>query len=164
MVSGWQTLDRLIRPDILPGIIEMFQADRLARAAGQSPATVPVVHSDPLVPSSLPSADSFEFFTEWESKLGGKWKNEITLRTLEACRAYDPSLFITRISPTPLLMLIAKKDGVTPTDLALSAYARANEPKQFVLLEGGHFDAYSDPVFSFSIDKQIEFLQENLCK
>jgi len=164
LVSGWETLNRLIRPDILPGMAEMFQGDRLARAAGQAPAMVPVTHSDPLVPSSLPSADSFAFFTKWEAKLEGKWKNEITLRSLEACRGYDPSLFINRISPTPLLMVVAENDGVTPADLALSAYARANEPKQFVILEGGHFDAYDDPVFSFSTDKQIEFLQKTLCK
>jgi len=163
LVSGWETLNRLIRPDILLGMMDMFQGDRLARAAGKAPATIPVVSSDPLVPSSLPSADSFAFYNEWDSKLDGKWQNEITVRTIEACRGYDPSLFINRISPTPLLMLIMDKDGVTPTDLALSAYTRANEPKRFVMLEGGHFEAYSDPVFSISISKQIEFLQQFLC-
>lgn len=116
------------------------------------------------MPSSLPSADAYQFFMEWEPKLQGKWVNEVTVRTLEACRAYDPSLHISRISPTPLLMLIADHDCVTPTDIALSAYARANEPKEYVLLPGGHFDAYVDPVFTYSVSKQIAFLQKTLCK
>lgn len=163
MISGWETLHRLVRPDIMQGLNEMFQGDRLARAAGQKAAVVPVTDSNPLVPSALPSADSFEFFTGWGAKLEGKWKNEVTVRSLEACRAYDPSLFIARIAPTPLLMLVAKNDCVTPTDIALSAFNRASEPKQLVLLEGGHFDAYADPAFAYSTGKQIEFLQQNLC-
>lgn len=162
MVNGWETSNRLIRPDIMPGLDEMWQKDRLARAAGQPAAVVPVSDANPLVPCALPSADSFAFFKEWEPKLEGKWKNEVTIRSLEACRAYDPSTFIARIAPTPLLMIVARKDCVTPTDIALNAYSRANEPKQLVMLDGGHFDAYAGANFTYSVGKQIEFLQHNL--
>jgi len=164
MTSGWETMGRLVRADMLPGLTQMFEVDRLARASGQKAMTVPVCHDNPLVPSSLPSADAYKFFIEWESKLQGKWINEVTVRSLEACRAHNPSLHISRISPTPLLMLIADNDCVTPTDLALSAYNRANEPKEYVLLPCGHFDAYVDPIFSYSIGKQVEFLKKTLCK
>lgn len=163
MVSGWETINRLVRPDILAGLIEMFHADRLARAAGQKAATIPVAHPDPLVPASLPSADAWAFFEEWMPKVKGKWENKVTVRTLEACRAYDPSLFIARISPTPLLMVVAEKDCVTPTDLALSAFARANEPKQLEILRGcTHFEAYKEPFFSEVTAKEIEFLRKTL--
>lgn len=162
MVSGFETLLRLIRPDLIPGINAMFAGDRLARAAGNAAATVPVSDANPLVPSSLPSAEAFAFYTEWESKLEGKWKNEVTVRSLEASRAFDPVSFIERIAPVPLLMVVAREDVTTPVDITLAAYQKAREPKQLVLLPGGHFEVYSGPNFALSSSKQIEFLQENL--
>lgn len=39
MVNGWETMGRLVRPDILPGLVQMFEGDRLARAAGQPAMT-----------------------------------------------------------------------------------------------------------------------------
>jgi len=35
-------------------------------------------------------------------------------------------------------VILAKKDFLVPTDIALAAYARAHEPKSLVFLEGGH--------------------------
>ncbi|HTB68931.1 MAG TPA: rhodanese-like domain-containing protein [Steroidobacteraceae bacterium] len=35
-------------------------------------------------------------------------------------------------------MILAKKDFLIPTDIALTAYGRAHEPKSLVFLEGGH--------------------------
>jgi uncharacterized protein len=55
---------------------------------------------------------------------------------------YEPSAYLERISPTPMLMVVAALDHLTPADLALEAYQRAREPKKLVLLPGGHFDAY----------------------
>lgn len=140
----------------------VFQDDRLARAAGQAAATIPVVDANPLQTSVLPSPDSYEFFSPWEAK--GVWKNEVTVRSVEACRAYDPSHHIAHISPTPLLMLVTTADCVTPTELSLRAYAQALEPKELALLPGGHFEVYKEPVINDSIARQVKFLQENLCK
>ncbi len=39
-------------------------------------------------------------------------------------------------------MSIASHDTITPTNLALSAYERALEPKRLVLLRGDHFVPY----------------------
>jgi fermentation-respiration switch protein FrsA (DUF1100 family) len=50
--------------------------------------------------------------------------------------------YMARISPTPLLMIVADRDEITPTDIALRAFERALEPKQLVLLRGGHYHAY----------------------
>jgi hypothetical protein len=47
-----------------------------------------------------------------------------------------------RVSPTPLLMLVANHDTTSLTDLALQTYEWALEPKRLVMIEGGHFDAY----------------------
>jgi fermentation-respiration switch protein FrsA (DUF1100 family) len=55
---------------------------------------------------------------------------------------YEPGAWIGRVSPTPLLMVVAVEDTITVTDLALTAYERALEPKRLQLIPGGHFDAY----------------------
>src|SRR2546430_2101301 len=57
---------------------------------------------------------------------------------------YAPGDFIERVSPTPLLMIVADHDHIAVTDLALQAYERAFEPKRLVMIKGGHFDPYLD--------------------
>ncbi|MGN5476211.1 hypothetical protein ACTMU2_01840 [Cupriavidus basilensis] len=39
---------------------------------------------------------------------------------LRAC--YEPGAWIARVSPTPLLMIVALQDTITLTDLELAAY------------------------------------------
>jgi fermentation-respiration switch protein FrsA (DUF1100 family) len=60
---------------------------------------------------------------------------------MELFTQHEPGLFAHLISPTPLLMVIAADDRLTPTDLALDAYERAKSPKQLLLLKrAGHFN------------------------
>ena len=54
---------------------------------------------------------------QWRFK---KWRNEITLRSLELYSEYEPGSFIERIAPTPLLMVLGDADVVCPTDLGLA--------------------------------------------
>jgi fermentation-respiration switch protein FrsA (DUF1100 family) len=55
---------------------------------------------------------------------------------------YEPGTYIPWISPTPLLMVVGAGDHLTVVDEALAAYNQALEPKELVILPGGHFDAY----------------------
>jgi len=57
---------------------ELTTTDRIARAAGEKAATIPVVAEDPSTPSALPTPDSYTFFSAWEAK--SAWKNEVTVR------------------------------------------------------------------------------------
>jgi fermentation-respiration switch protein FrsA (DUF1100 family) len=70
------------------------------------------------------------------------WRNEVTVSSIDKFQSYAPEAFISRVSPTPLLMIVAANDTLTPTDLALQSYAEALEPKQLELIEGGHFSVY----------------------
>ncbi|KAH8805246.1 DltD N-terminal domain protein [Xylogone sp. PMI_703] len=160
-VDGWANFNRLVRPDFVPGMNQLFQSDRHARASGKPPATLPVVNEDPLKPSALPTPDSYVFFTGWGKK--STWQNEVTVKSMEAFRAYNPSSHIHHISPTPLLMTIAINDVLTPSDLAFEAYSRALEPKRLGLLSGGHFDGYSGPYFEQNAGTQLQFLKDYLC-
>ncbi|KAI9372870.1 Alpha/Beta hydrolase protein [Aspergillus egyptiacus] len=158
--DGWETLNRLIRPDMVDTVNQAFQDDRLARAAGKPAAMMAVVEKDPLKPSALPTPDSYEFFTSWEAK--SQWKNEVTMKSLEATRSYNPAAYIHHISPTPLLMTVADHDVVVPTDIALQAYSRALEPKKLSLVPGGHFDGYTGKGFEHTVSVQAAFLKDHL--
>jgi len=144
LVSGSANVAELVRVDFRAGFRQMFDDDRAARYRGDPPAMVPVVAEDPLAPSALPTPDSWTWFTETGKTRAPSWKNEVTLRTVEMLGEYEPAAYIGRISPTPLLMVVARQDHLTPVHLAIDAYARAREPKRLVILPGGHFDAYVD--------------------
>ena len=50
---------------------------------------------------------------------------------------YEPGSYISFVSPTPLLLVVALGDHLTVVDEALAAYQRALEPKKLVTLSGG---------------------------
>ena len=73
-----------------------------------------------------------------------RFDHKITLRSTLKAQLYDPGVWIDRVARTPLLMIVASNDTMTPTDIALAAYERAGEPKKLITYEGGHFGAYVD--------------------
>jgi uncharacterized protein len=142
LVSGSRNLKRLVRADMAAPLRAQFDADREARFRGEAPMMVPVVTADPAGVAALPTADSWEWFTATGKTRAPSWRNEVTLRSLEMLSEYEPGSYVERISPTPLLMIIAAQDHLAVADEAFAAYNRALEPKRLVILKGGHFDAY----------------------
>jgi uncharacterized protein len=142
LVSGFRNIQRLMRQDFVAANRAAFDQDRAARHRGEPPAMIPVIDADPMAASVLPTPDSWEWFSETGKGRAPAWSNEVKLRRVELLMEYEPSAYLERISPTPLLMVVAAGDHLTPTDLALEAYQQAREPKKLVLLPGGHFDAY----------------------
>ena len=74
---------------------------------------------------------------------------------------YEPGTWISRVSPTPLLMVVAMRDTITVTDLALAAYERALQPKRLAIIAGGHFDSYLSQ-FEPSSTAALEWFREHL--
>lgn len=142
LISGSRNMRRLIRADMLTPTRALFDADRRQRYAGGAPAMIPVVCEDPLQPCALPTADSWQWMTSTAASRAPAWRNEVTLRSVEMFSEYEPGVYIPAISPTPLLMVVAREDHLTVADEALSAFNQALEPKKLALLPGGHFDAY----------------------
>jgi uncharacterized protein len=159
LVSGSGNIKELVRADFRAGYREMFDADRAARFAGDPPAMVPVVDEDPLAPSALPTPDSFTWFTETAKLRAPSWRNEVTLRTVEMLGEYEPGSYIARISPTPLLMVVAQGDHLAIAGLAIDAYEHAREPKRLEILPGGHFDAYVEGFEGASVPARDWFVQ-----
>lgn len=160
-ISGSMDLRLAIRPDLLPGLFEAFQADRAARYLGANPEMLEVVNEDPKSDCALPGQDSYDFFIGSHLQRAPSWRNEVTLKSIEMLNEYEPGEVIDRISPTPLLMLVAKHDSLTVTDLALKAYEKALQPKQLELLGGGHFDPYLSG-FETSSKLAIDWFKKHL--
>ncbi|MCW7944284.1 acetyl xylan esterase [Streptomyces hygroscopicus] len=161
-ISGRATYANLARVNNLVVGPEIFTADRRARALGKPPVTVPVVGSDPSELVGLPTPDSYEYFTHARAELDPDWPNEVTLRSLDNFYGYEPARYLPDVTPTPLLMIVGREDGLTGGNLAASAYQTASEPKKIVFLPGGHFAAYTGDGFTVASQAARDWFLEHL--
>jgi fermentation-respiration switch protein FrsA (DUF1100 family) len=163
LVSGLANARRLIRADVFAGLRQMFDADRAARYAGKEPGNIQVVwDKEPTEPCALPTEDSHDFFLGPVLDRATTWRNEVTLRSVEMFIEYEPGAYIADIAPTPLMMVVAAKDHLTVVDLALEYFERAREPKELLVLPGGHFEAYVSPAFDQNAPAQLSWFQQHL--
>jgi cephalosporin-C deacetylase-like acetyl esterase len=139
-ISGAEQTRRRVRPEDLAAFHAALLDDERARAAGGPGARRAIVSADPDVPASYRAPDAVAFYLQ--DIPDGVWVNEVTVRSTLAATTYEPGVYVERVSPTPLLMVVATHDTVTLTDTALAAYERALEPKRLVAIPGGHFDPY----------------------
>jgi cephalosporin-C deacetylase-like acetyl esterase len=139
-ISGYEQGLRRIPPEAVAALEEAFAEDERAQFRGEPLRRQMIVSSDPLVPASYRTPDALDFYLQAMPE--GVWENQVTVRSTRAARTYDPGAWISRVSPTPLLVIIALNDTITLTDLALAAYERALQPKSLTLIPGGHFDPY----------------------
>lgn len=141
-ISGRLSGLRRVPMDRVDALTQAFVEDRIHRMKGEPPAMrriVGEISDNPL----YPSGEAREYFTT-ATRDAANWRNEVTLRSMEFARGYEPGIYVPYISPTPLLMIVGLKDSITCTDLQLEAYNRALEPKSLVLLSGGHFAPYEE--------------------
>ncbi|WP_346269081.1 alpha/beta hydrolase [Burkholderia ambifaria] len=162
MISGKETIDRAVRPDHLQAMRATLDEDRMRRFAGEAPGMIPAVSGDPAVPSAMPPADAWEWFSATSQTRAPAWKNEVTLRSIEMLMEYEPGSYVRSISPTPLLVVAAPADHVCVGDLQLAAFDRALEPKKLVMLTGGHFDAYTGPNFDAGCGAAVSWFKQYL--
>ncbi|WP_222348600.1 alpha/beta hydrolase [Rhizobium leguminosarum] len=141
-INGYEQGLRRVSPDALPALEDAFNADERAQQRGEAPRRQAVVSPDSSVPAAYRSQEAIDFYLQPMS--AGYWNNEVTLRSTRAARMNEPSNWTSRVSPTPLLLVVAREDKITVTDVALAAYERALEPKRLVLIPGGHFTPYLD--------------------
>ncbi|MDR3384066.1 alpha/beta hydrolase [Cupriavidus basilensis] len=142
-IDGYAAGQRRMRYDKAQVLQAAFERDREARFAGQSPVTLRMIDANPEAAVAYPGHDSYDYMGT-QARRCPSWVNEVTLRSLELARTYMPGAYIQRIAPTPLLMIVAIGDGLTPADLQQEAYRQAHEPKQLMLLPGGHYSVYTE--------------------
>jgi len=159
-ISGYEQGLRRIPPDAVVGLEQAFAEDERAQARGEPPRCQALVSADPATPASYRAREAIDFFLQPLPE-GTNWENTVTVRSTRAARMYEPGVWIDRVSPTPLLMVVALNDTVTVADLALGAYERALEPKRLELVRGGHFDPYLSS-FSESSEAALAWFRRHL--
>jgi fermentation-respiration switch protein FrsA (DUF1100 family) len=147
-ISGhWSGLRR-VPMDKVADLTKAFNEDRARRMQGEPPAMRPLV-GDPAEMPIYPHPEVRDWFLR-SAKHAPSWRNEVTFRSMELARAYEPGAYISFISPIPLLMILGRVDVITCIDLQLEAFNKALEPKKLFLLEGGHFSCYEEEFDSAS--------------
>ncbi len=119
-------------------LLDAIDADRRSRFLGAEPE-----YARRQVEPGTETAGFFATLTDADKK---NWKGRLTLRSYEPNVASSAQPFMAMISPTPLLMVLAERDVITPLPGQLDAYAAAHEPKALRWLDGRHYDVYSPPL------------------
>ena len=161
-VSGSAAFKEFIRIDQWAALDAAFAGDRQARMGGAEPAMLPVVTADLMGNAALPTRDAYDWCTTTAEDRAPAWRNEVTLRTMEFLRGYEPGRWIPLVAPTPLLMIVAPHDRVADGQLATEAYGTALQPKKLVLIPGGHFDAYTGDGFAVASEAARDWFVEHL--
>jgi hypothetical protein len=139
-ISGYEQGLRRVAPDAVAALEAEFADDERAQARGEPPRYQAIVSVDPAESAAYRAPEAIDFYLQ--SVPAGTFVNRVTVRSTRAARMYEPGAWISRVSPTPLLMVVARQDTITLTDVALGAYERALEPKRLELIPGGHFHPY----------------------
>ena len=137
-----KTLDLSATPEGIRELHALLDRERRSLAAGNPSTLIPVCTPDPAKPASSAGRRSFAYFNSFVEAGRAVWPNQFTVRSLELRLEYDALGVIDHVSPTPLLMIVADNDEITPTRLALEAYERALQPKRLVLMQGDHYEPY----------------------
>lgn len=158
-ISGYEQGLRRVAPEFVASMEETFANDERGEARGEAPMRQAVVSDDPAVPAAYRTQDALAFYQQ--PVPDGTWDNSVTVRSTRAARMYEPGVWVSRVSPTPLLMVVASHDTITVTDLALAAYEKALQPKRLAMIPGGHFDAYQQ-YFPEASRAAVEWFREHL--
>lgn len=134
-ISGHANSLRRHSPAEYAALAPRFAQDRLRRARGETPEMVPAFST---------ASDTYRRTMSRPEEDREGWINEITLRSLELYDEYEPGMWIDRVSPRPLLMIVPTGDQLTPAEDALAAYGRALEPKRLVTVPGDHYAVYEE--------------------
>jgi fermentation-respiration switch protein FrsA (DUF1100 family) len=132
-ISGRRNLRSRQSADDYRAMQQEWVVDRQRRLAGDTSAV-----------ARAGSADTRAFVARNEPQYFERYRNEVTLRTYEWYSNYEPGRLVSRIAPTPLLMIVCDADRTTPTEDSLWAYSQAHEPKRLVILPGGHYAVYDE--------------------
>lgn len=158
-ISGYEQGLRRIAPELIDGLENAFSEGDRQRARGEPLRHQAIVSGDMSVPAAYRAQDAIDFYLQ--PVPDGIWDNTITMRSTRAARMYEPGPWLPRVSPTPILLVVALKDTITVTDLALAAYERALAPKKLVTIPGGHFAPYLE-AFDVASSAAVNWFREHL--
>jgi len=157
--GGFDAMRNNLGFDGIKRVMDYYYADRKRRQqTGRSDYLAVVAPQG--TPCALPTIDSLEWFTR---DSGPTWQNMVTIESMEKNMEYDTALVLGRVSPTPLLVLLAEKDSLIPYTVAKAFFEKAPEPKKIISFHCGHFDVYAtEPWFTQASNVELEWFKKYL--
>ena len=161
-VNGHKNIQQFLRLSEIPDFMKMLDDDRLRRMNGEPSQYLKTATDNPDEPCAFPGLRTYNYFHKYVKEVPDcRWENKVTIRSLEYLLDYDVTGYMTRISPTPLLMIVSNNDSATPTDLALEMYDLARDPKELFIVKADHYASYLEG-FESSSGAARDFFVRNL--
>lgn len=159
-ISGPRAAARRTSGSQLAEFERLVKKDLRNRGCGGEPMRIPVTSTDPARLCALPGVLSHDFFHGTRA-FAPNWEDAVTLQSVVMARSYEPGLAVPMISPTPVMMILATDDHLTPPDLAIETFQKLSGAKAVEMIDGHHFDPYLGQ-FAICSSKACAWFQEHL--
>ncbi|KAI0194580.1 DltD N-terminal domain protein [Astrocystis sublimbata] len=151
--------------DIPPRVLSKAIEDRESILAGNAPTRVPMVTAQGVNPAGVSGVGSEEqhLIAEAAEKIPS-FEPTTTLQTYYNIRLWSPFHLIPLISPTPVLIVSAENDTLSPPSRQTECYYEPLQgPKEHYLIPGrGHINALEGDTFGPAMDAQVDFIRRYL--
>jgi len=144
------------------GFRAMAVHERLRRATDGGEVYIPNAAPPGAGPAMQVDQETYDWLMQAQTTVAPSWRNEVAVSSFEAILEHAPAKSIERVSPRPLLMILATEDKWTPPELIRDAYARAGEPKRLLEIAGGHYAVYHGEGAELSGAAATEWFSEHL--
>ena len=131
LISGSKTFDNWVPKEKREKFMERLADDLDTRSKGGAPQSTK---------AAVEGSETYEWVTN--NNISGDYRNEITLKTFDLMRTYEPNQFVTRVAPTPIALVVADSDTQTPTDWQLESFERMSGDKKLYTFNCRHYDVY----------------------
>ncbi len=130
LISGSRTFEKWIPEEKKKEFLERIMKDLNSRAEGAIPQTTK---------AALVGSETEEWVKS--SDIRNRYVNQITLRTFDLMRTYEPLQFVNMIEK-PVALIVAKEDTQTPVEWQVEAFEKIRATKKLYPIEGRHYDVY----------------------
>ncbi|WP_410567264.1 alpha/beta hydrolase [Amycolatopsis sp. cmx-4-61] len=165
-IAGRENVLRMGGEQALATFGALLDRERESLVDGAAPSRVTIARrTDDDSPGFALFSDD-ESAAYFESGLAGvpvPWENTVTVRSIASVQEYDVRPLAPLVSPTPLLLVVARHDTAMPADLAIGFHDAALEPKELVVVDGGHYDLYpAGDAFDQAMDVTTRWFTKHL--
>jgi hypothetical protein len=150
-----------------PEQFEVFRAmiahERTRKAVEGTELYIPNAAPTGSGPAMQVDDETHDWLINAQRTVAPAWRNEVTVGSFEAILEHAPAKSIERISPRPLLMILATEDKWTPPDMIRAAFDRAGEPKRLLEIPGSHYAVYEGAGQTEAAEAAVDWFRTHLC-
>lgn len=144
------------RPEQWEIISTEYKTDLISRQQGNLPKIIPVVSRELKSHAVMKGERAYDFFSAIPA-----WPNSVTLQSVAMSGDYNPGQYLSKITTTPLLFIVADEDKVNSSQVAINTFEQTVAPKKLVMILGDHFSPYLER-FTEAATAAVEWYKNTL--